>query len=71
MQHAIDYTPYEGREITGWPVMTIARGRVATEDGQLDATPAEGRFLARGPYDLIRPRGVVPHGFDAAAVEVV
>jgi dihydropyrimidinase len=71
MQHAIDYTPYEGREITGWPVMTIARGRVAMEDGRIDASPGDGRFLARGPYDLIRPRGVVPDGFDAAGVEAV
>lgn len=67
MQHAIDYTPYEGMEVTGWPVMTIARGRVAMREGKIDALPGDGQFLARGPYDFIRPRGVVPDGFDAAA----
>jgi dihydropyrimidinase len=71
MQHAIDYTPYEGREVTGWPVMTIARGRVVMQDGRIDSTPGDGRFLPRAPYDLIRPRGVVPHDFDAAAVDAV
>lgn len=71
MQHAIDYTPYEGREVTGWPVMTIARGRVVMQDGRIDATPGDGRFLPRAPYDLIRPRGVVPLDFDAAAVDAV
>ena len=34
MQHAIDYTPYEGLEVTGWPVMTIRRGAVVMQDGQ-------------------------------------
>ncbi len=67
MQHAIDYTPYEGRTVTGWPVMTIKGGVVVMRDGAVDARPGSGRFLPRGPYDMIRPRGVLPHGFDAAA----
>ncbi len=25
MQHVIDYTPCEGREVTGWPVATVKR----------------------------------------------
>ena len=27
MQHVIDYTPYEGMEVTGWPVATVKGGR--------------------------------------------
>ena len=27
MQHIIDYTPYEGLEVTGWPVATMRRAR--------------------------------------------
>ncbi len=27
MQHAIDYTPYEGLEVTGWPVATMRAAR--------------------------------------------
>jgi dihydropyrimidinase len=66
MQHTIDYTPYEGMEVTGWPVATLLRGQVMMRDGQVQAEPGAGRFLARAPYDLIRPRGQVPNGFEAA-----
>ena len=67
MQQAIDYTPYEGMTVTGWPVATLLRGRVAMRDGKVQAAPGSGRFLPRAPYDLIRPRGVLPDGFDASA----
>ncbi len=67
MQSIMDYTPYEGMEVTGWPVATLLRGRVAMRDGVVQSEPGQGRFLARGPYDMIRPRGVLPDGFDASA----
>ncbi|WP_237213973.1 dihydropyrimidinase [Falsiroseomonas oryziterrae] len=63
MQHAIDYTPYEGLEVTGWPTMTIRRGEVVMRDGKVQAEPGSGRYLPRGPYDLVKPRGVTPDGF--------
>jgi dihydropyrimidinase len=63
----MDYTPYEGLEVTGWPVATLLRGQVAMRDGVVQAEPGQGRFLARGPYEMIRPRGVLPDGFDASA----
>ncbi len=66
MQQAIDYTPYEGMTVTGWPVATLRRGEVAMRDGQVLAAPGSGQFLARGPYEAARPRGVVPDGFDAS-----
>jgi dihydropyrimidinase len=66
MRQAIDYTPYEGMEVTGWPVATLLRGRVAMRDGEVKAEPGSGKFLARAPYDLIKPRGVLPNGFDAS-----
>jgi dihydropyrimidinase len=66
MQHAIDYTPYEGLEVTGWPVMTIRRGDVVMRDGKMQAEPGTGRFLPRGPYGMIKPRGITPDGFDPA-----
>jgi dihydropyrimidinase len=68
LHHAIDYTPYQGLEVTGWPVATIAQGRVVMRDGRVQAQPGEGRFLARAPYPLIAPRGIVPDGFDAAPI---
>jgi dihydropyrimidinase len=67
MQQAIDYTPYEGLEVTGWPVTTIRRGHVMMQDGVVTPAPGSGRYLAVAPYDLIKPRGVLPDGFDAAA----
>jgi dihydropyrimidinase len=68
MQQAIDHTPYEGMEVTGWPVATLLRGRVVMRDGRVQAEPGSGQFLPRAPYDLIKPRGVVPDGFDQASV---
>jgi dihydropyrimidinase len=67
MQQAIDYTPYEGLEVTGWPVATIRRGEIVMRDGKVQAEPGSGRFLARAPYDMIKPSGVLPDGFDASA----
>jgi dihydropyrimidinase len=67
LQHIIDYTPYEGLEVTGWPVATIRRGVVVMRDGTVSAEPGTGRYLPRGPYPLIQPTGRVPDGFDASA----
>ena len=66
-QHIIDYTPYEGLEVTGWPVATLRRGEVVMRDGMVSAPPGSGRYLPVGAYNMIRPRGVLPDGFDAAA----
>jgi len=66
MQQAIDYTPYEGMTVTGWPVATLRRGEVVMRDGKVQAEPGSGRFLPRGPYAVAQPRGVLPDGFDAS-----
>ena len=31
----VGYTPYEGRQIKGWPITVVSRGRVVVEDGKL------------------------------------
>ena len=64
MQHAIDYTPYEGLDVTGWPVATVLRGHVAMRDGRVQAEPGLGRYIPVPSYDLLRPRGVLANGFD-------
>ena len=64
MQHVIDYTPYEGLEVTGWPVATVRRGEVVMQDGQVTARPGSGQYLPVAPYDAIAPRGVLANGFD-------
>jgi dihydropyrimidinase len=67
LQHVIDYTPYEGLEVTGWPVATVRRGEIVMRDGKVQAEPGSGQFLARAPYEMISPTGRVPYGFDASA----
>ena len=47
LHHGADYTPWEGFQVTGWPVMTIARGRVIAEDGRVLSEPGQGRVLDR------------------------
>ena len=38
-----DYTPYEGWELKGWPVLTMVRGKVVMEDGKVFDAPGWGR----------------------------
>lgn len=52
--HGSDYTPYEGLEVTGWPVLTMVRGRTVMRDGELVGGPPSGRHQARALPD---PRG--------------
>jgi len=51
------YTPYAGRELTGWPITVVSRGEVIVREGKLEATRGRGRFLARAPSDALRPAG--------------
>jgi dihydropyrimidinase len=69
LQHAVDYTPYEGRDVTGWPVMALRRGVVVMRDGEVVGEEGSGVFLARGPYEMAQPRGLLANGFDAAGVQ--
>ena len=39
------YTPYEGMELTGWPVTVLSRGRVVVDNGELNAEKGSGVFL--------------------------
>lgn len=45
----MDYTPYEGRTVTGWPRIVINRGRVVVEDESLQVERGSGTFLERKP----------------------
>jgi dihydropyrimidinase len=52
LHHGSDYTPYEGMEVTGWPVTTMVRGQVISRDGALVAGQCIGEHVARdrSPY---------------------
>jgi dihydropyrimidinase len=42
-----DYSVYEGWNLKGWPVKTIVRGNVVTEDFKMIAKPGYGKFVSR------------------------
>lgn len=42
-----DYTPYEGLAVTGWPTLTMVRGRVVVRDGKLEGAKNHGRYIPR------------------------
>jgi len=48
LHHAVDYTPYEGREVQGWPVLTLSRGQIVCEEGRFVGERGAGRFLPCG-----------------------
>ena len=46
-QHSkASYTLYEGRQCLGRPVLTIQRGRILIEEGQMKGKPGDGKFLS-------------------------
>ncbi len=47
LHHDSDYSIWEGWPVQGWPVMTILRGQVVVEAGQLHGQPSDGRFVRR------------------------
>ena len=48
----VDYTPYEGMVLHGWPTTVISRGEVIVNDGDVTASRGRGQFL---PCDLPEP----------------
>lgn len=46
----VDYSPWEGFECHGWPVMTLSRGAVVWRDGEFHGTAGHGRFIHRKPF---------------------
>jgi len=57
MHHGADYTPYEGMAVTGWPAMTLLRGKIVAEDGRIVGEKSDGMFLKRNLSPYARPRG--------------
>jgi len=70
LHHNVDYTIYEGLEVTGWPVTTLSRGTVICDEGEIIGKSGHGRFLARAPYDFIRPLGRSVTPFNPVTGEV-
>ncbi len=55
LHDGLDYTPYEGMEVEGWPETTIIRGEIVCHRGELRAQEASGQLLA-----CARPRASLP-----------
>jgi dihydropyrimidinase len=58
LHHDSDYSIWEGWEVQGWPVMTILRGKIVVDKGQLQGDPSDGQFVKRKmlPDVLSRPQ---------------
>jgi dihydropyrimidinase len=57
LHHAIDYTPYEGMRVKGWPAITLSRGEVLWQDGEYRGCAGRGEFLRCGLPAPARRRG--------------
>src|SRR5215467_348335 len=53
----VGYTPYEGKQLTGWPVTVISRGRIVVDNGALQAQRGSGAFLPCALSDAAKPLG--------------
>ena len=64
----MDYTPYEGMTLRGWPVTVLSRGEVVVDEGTVSAERGRGRFLPCGLPEPARPasdpRWAATAGFD-------
>lgn len=47
MHDGCDYSPYEGMEITGWPVTVILRGVVMVDQGEFTGAVGNGQYILR------------------------
>ena len=56
LHHAVDYTPYQGMRIRGWPAVTLSRGEVVWENGEFRGQAGRGEFLRCGPPAAARPK---------------
>jgi dihydropyrimidinase len=56
LHHNVDYTPYEGLEITGWPELVLSRGEIIVQNGDCSGAPGRGLFLPRAAPELAKPR---------------
>lgn len=48
LHERVDYTPYEGLELTGYPVQTYLRGKLLTKDGETITQSPSGKYIPRG-----------------------
>jgi dihydropyrimidinase len=47
LESVAGYSPYEGREVTGWPTHTVVKGEVAYENGEIVGEAGHGTHIDR------------------------
>lgn len=47
LNQRVDYTPFEGMAVRGWPRHVLSRGRAVVQDGEFAGEPSWGRFVHR------------------------
>ncbi len=47
LHHISDFSLFEGKELKGWPVLTMVRGCVVMENGEITGQEGGGRFVPR------------------------
>jgi dihydropyrimidinase len=67
MHDNMNYTPYEGMHVTGWPTTVIQRGNVIIEDNELKADRGDGRFVPRRTVDCTGMPGRLAPELDPAS----
>ena len=60
----MDFTPYEGMEVRGWPEIVIQRVEVVIEDNKLIAERGDGEFVHRNRIDCTGMPGRVAPELD-------
>tara|TARA_B100001750_G_scaffold231051_1_gene228100 strand:+ start:121 stop:384 length:264 start_codon:yes stop_codon:yes gene_type:complete len=51
LHSAVDYTPYQGLRVSGFPTMTFSRGEVIVQDGEVIAKRGRGHLVRRQKID--------------------
>ena len=58
LHEEVDYTPYEGIEVRGWPELVVSRGNVIVRDGEFVGSAGRGKFVRRQAIDANGPNGL-------------
>src|SRR5207247_56771 len=48
----VDYSPFEGKRVTGAPAAVLSRGELIVQDDKFLGKAGRGRFLRRGTFGL-------------------
>ena len=55
------WTPYQGWELTGGPVLTMLRGKIIAQEGEVIGQPGNGTYIGNSPQKVSAPvAGVSP-----------